>query len=69
MGSVAWIGLMLALQLVCFGLSLWLHWRSWRYREEAAALLRQSEATRNETVLLLVQLDQELGDEASAPLH
>jgi hypothetical protein len=60
MGAVTWIGLMLGLQLACFCLSLWLHRRSWRYRCEAEALLRQSEATRTETASLLVQLDREL---------
>jgi hypothetical protein len=59
-------------QTVCFGLSLWVHWRSWHYRQEATALLATSTKIREETSVLLEQLDRELAanrGEAAPPLQ
>lgn len=68
-----WIGLvLLGTQLVCFGVSLWVHHRSWRYRADALALLEQSAQTRAETALLLAQVEKEVAEqrgEAAPPLQ
>lgn len=68
-----WLPLVLvAVQLVCFGVSLWIHRRSWRYRADALALLEQSEKTRAETAALLAEVEGELREqrgEAPPPVH
>lgn len=67
-----WVLACLVLQVVCFGISLWIHWRSYRYRADALALLERSAQTRAETAALLAEVEGELREhrgEAPPPMH